>query len=102
MHGGLVSGLILGAALGEAVFRPMKLLALGRVVPRGAAAPRRRLGRAPLIERTDPESGTSVIPSVIPSEATQLDRSTPAGRRARPDLPGWHRVLPAGRQWSDS
>jgi hypothetical protein len=30
----------------------MKLLALGRVVPRSAAAPRRRLGRAPLIEST--------------------------------------------------
>jgi hypothetical protein len=30
----------------------MKLLALGRVVPRSAAASRRRLGRAPLIEST--------------------------------------------------
>ena len=46
-HGGLVADLILVAALGAAVFRPMKLLALGRVAPRDAAAPRRRLGRAP-------------------------------------------------------
>ena len=33
-------------------FRPMKLLALGWVVPRGAAAPRHRLGRAPPIAST--------------------------------------------------
>jgi hypothetical protein len=34
-------------AFGTVLVRPMKLLALGRVVPRGAAVPRRRLGRVP-------------------------------------------------------